>query len=74
MRLSKDKIENLKSSISEFLPNMRIYLFGSRVDDSKKGGDIDILILADRSLEFKEKSHVKWLFFNKFGEQKTRFG
>jgi len=44
-----------------FYPNMKIYLFGGRVDGSKKGGDI--LILADRNLEFKEKSHVKRLFF-----------
>lgn len=70
MRLSQEKIDNLKSSITAILPNVKIYLFGSRVDDNKKGGDIDLLILADRKLKFAEKSHIKWVFFKKFGEQK----
>lgn len=70
MRLSNEKAESLKHSITAILPNVKIYLFGSRVDDSKKGGDIDLLILANRKLSFTEQSHIKWQFFKKFGEQK----
>ena len=70
MRLSTEKIENLKESITTILPNSKIYLFGSRVDDFKKGGDIDILILANRRLDFREKAKVERNFFEKFGEQK----
>jgi predicted nucleotidyltransferase len=70
MRLSTEKIENLKESITTILPNSKIYLFGSRVDDFKKGGDIDILIVADRRLDFREKAKIERNFFEKFGEQK----
>jgi predicted nucleotidyltransferase len=70
MRLVQDKIDNLKASISFILPNSKIYLFGSRVDESKKGGDIDILILANRKLSFIEKAKVEKQFFKQFGEQK----
>ena len=55
MRLSTEKIENLKESITTILPNSKIYLFGSRVDDFKKGGDIDILIVANRRLDLEKK-------------------
>lgn len=70
MRISKEQIELLKNNISALLPNAVIYLFGSRVDDNKKGGDVDIMVLADRELAWKEKSRIKYKYFEKFGEQK----
>ena len=70
MRLSIEKIDNLKNSIISILPHSKIYLFGSRVDNSKKGGDIDILILGERRLDFREKAKIERAFFEKFGEQK----
>lgn len=70
MRLDKQKSTLLKSLITKHLPKSDIYLFGSRVDASKKGGDIDILILADRELKRKEKASIEFDFFKKFGEQK----
>lgn len=70
MRLSLEKIDLLKSTILSILPSATIYLFGSRVDDTKRGGDIDILILGDRKLNFIEKAKIEKIFFIKFGEQK----
>jgi len=70
MRISLDMQNNLKQAILTFLPNARVFLFGSRVDDTKKGGDIDILILADRKLNWKEKGKIEQCFFQQFGEQK----
>jgi predicted nucleotidyltransferase len=70
MRLTPQQIELLKHKIQAYLPESQVYLFGSRVDDMKKGGDIDILVLADRVLSFQEKFAVKLAFYQQFGEQK----
>ena len=70
MRISDEQIKQLKKNILSVLPNAAIYLFGSRVDDNKKGGDVDVMVLADRELGWKEKSLIKYEYFEKFGEQK----
>lgn len=45
MRLSPEQIDAIKRSTAEvFGPAARVWLFGSRVDDSKRGGDIDLYI------------------------------
>lgn len=45
MRLSQSAIKTIKQKAIEFFgDNTRVYIFGSRVDDNKRGGDIDIFI------------------------------
>ena len=44
MRLQKSEVDAIKEAIYAFDPRAKIYLFDSRVDDTKKGGDIDLLI------------------------------
>jgi len=44
MRLDAEEREALSKALSGI--EGEVYLFGSRVDDSKKGGDIDILIFS----------------------------
>lgn len=44
MRLSEDTLKAIETSFIEFFgPGDELYLFGSRVDDALKGGDIDLL-------------------------------
>jgi len=70
MRISPEEANFLKKEISALLPDALIYLFGSRVDDGKKGGDIDIMVLSGRRLNWKEKSRLRWRYYGKYGEQK----
>lgn len=57
MRLSKDEINIIKKIIFSYfyidINECQLFLFGSRVDDKKKGGDIDLLLLLNNSLDYK---------------------
>ena len=49
MRLTQREIVQIKNNVFEvFGEKSRVFLFGSRVDDTKKGGDIDLYIEAER--------------------------
>ena len=69
MRLSRSEIDVLKSTLSSLSSNAKLYLFGSRVDDTRKGGDIDLLII-DKNLTQKDLRRLRIDFFQHFGEQK----
>lgn len=45
MRLEKIVLNKIKEAINDSFGDVNIYLFGSRVNDAKKGGDIDIDIV-----------------------------
>ena len=56
MRISSRIQDTLLKSITEAFGNVHVYLFGSRVDDTKQGGDIDLAIQVDISkAEFRKK-------------------
>ena len=40
MRLSKKEIRFLKEKILQHFPDAKIYIFGSILDDSVRGGDV----------------------------------
>ncbi|MBC8321345.1 MAG: nucleotidyltransferase domain-containing protein [Bacteroidetes bacterium] len=49
MRLSQNQIQTINQTAKEHFGNSaRVFLFGSRVDNLKKGGDIDLLIKAQK--------------------------
>ena len=54
MRLSKEEIEFIKKEIKKLI-NGDIYIFGSRIDDKKKGGDVDIFIVPKEKLSVKDR-------------------
>lgn len=72
MRLSTAYRNVIKTEVRKvFGEDAQVFLFGSRVDDSKKGGDIDLFITTDDKHDLFQK---KLLFLAKLkralGEQK----
>ncbi len=56
MRLGNLIISKIKKAVFKSFGDVEIYLFGSRIDNKKRGGDIDIAIKGNFSEEeFKEK-------------------
>ena len=70
MRLSEDIRKFLAKNIRAIRADAKIYLFGSRADDSKRGGDIDILVIDNTKLTLREKIEIIVQFDKTFGEQK----
>lgn len=69
MRLTNKEIDTIKSSVLTLDAEAHVYLFGSRVDDAKRGGDIDLLIESN-ILTKQDLRKIRWQFFDIFGEQK----
>ncbi len=69
LRLSEKEIDNIKTSVSSLDPDAAVYLFGSRIDLAKRGGDIDLLIVSTL-IDQRELYKIRWHFFEQFGEQK----
>ncbi|MFP4025298.1 MAG: nucleotidyltransferase domain-containing protein [Thiohalospira sp.] len=69
MRLSQDEIKAIKETIQSFDSEAKIWLYGSRVDNHKRGGDIDLLIFS-QTLNFSDKLKIKSQLYKKIGEQK----
>ena len=58
MRLTDKEISIIKNNIYSFLNEAKIYLFGSRLDLSKKGGDIDLFIIS-KDINYEKKIKIK---------------
>jgi predicted nucleotidyltransferase len=55
MRLNNTELQALRAILGELDPAGRIYLYGSRADDTRRGGDIDIYLQASRPIELKTR-------------------
>lgn len=69
MRLTAIEKSAIIEAIAAVDPDAGIYLFGSRTDDTKKGGDLDILIFS-KDITFGDKLKIKAAIFEKIDEQK----
>lgn len=60
MRITEYQRKKIKDVIEKFFgTKAEVYLFGSRADDNKKGGDIDLLISLTGECENLELKKIK---------------
>jgi predicted nucleotidyltransferase len=70
MRLTAYERNAIKESVHRHLPDARVLLYGSRTDDSKRGGDIDLLILSTAKSDHDLYSDILCELYDRIGEQK----
>ncbi|MEI6703280.1 MAG: nucleotidyltransferase domain-containing protein [Deltaproteobacteria bacterium] len=68
MRISDMERDAIVLAVRAFDPNARLWLFGSRTDDQKRGGDIDVAILS-ASISRMEVMRIKRSILDSIGEQ-----
>ncbi len=60
MRLTEAMQQIIKTEVYKLLgPDSQIILFGSRIDDSQKGGDIDLFIQTPQQLSNKIEAECR---------------
>lgn len=70
MRLSAYEIKTIKETIGQYDNAAEVYLFGSRIDDNARGGDIDLLVLS-QIISFDERLRIKIQLRDRIGDQKV---
>jgi len=70
MRLTNYEVKSIKKIFLEVYQQGQIILFGSRVDDSQKGGDIDLFIKPISKQTLEQKTIFLAKLKAKIGDQK----
>ena len=76
MRLTNTQVDGIIDAITPFIKGteVELKLYGSRVDDALKGGDIDLLLITEIEEQalnlIKEKHYLLAKIKNNIGDQK----
>ena len=70
MRLSESIRGAIRENVSRIAPDSECFLFGSRVIESSRGGDIDLLLLTPEKLPLSLIRRIRRGILNVIGEQK----
>lgn len=68
--MSETIYSSIKNRIHQSIPDADVFLFGSRLNDFAKGGDIDLLLLTEEKLPLVFMNQIRKLILNDIGEQK----
>jgi uncharacterized protein len=69
MRLSDRERNAIVTAVHRYDAQAQVFLFGSRVDDAKKGGDIDLMVRS-ASIGPAERRRIRRTICDAIGEQK----
>jgi len=69
MRITEHEKETIIQAVKNIDPDAKVWLFGSRTDDLKKGGDIDIGILSSK-VDVMEEIAIRQNICDRIGDQK----
>jgi uncharacterized protein len=69
MRLSDRERKVIVRAVRTYDAQAQVFLFGSRVDDAKRGGDIDLLVRSG-SIGPGERRRIRRAICDALGEQK----
>jgi len=72
VRLRKKELKIIKDTTKLFDKGARIFIFGSRADVNKKGGDIDILVISN-NIDWRARRKIRVEFIKNLGERKIDF-
>lgn len=75
MRLSRVEVDGIATAARTTCPpGSRVYLFGSRVDDDRRGGDIDLLVETPQPLAEQQvvslRNRLTALLYRLIGERR----
>jgi len=71
MRITEQEKNVIIDTVKSSDPNAKVWLFGSYVDDSKKGGDIGIMILSEKiDKDVMQKIQLRRFICDRIGGQK----
>ena len=71
MRITEQEKNVIIDAVKNADPDARVWLFGSRTDDSKKGGDIDIAVFSEKiNKDVMQEIQVRRFICDRIGEQK----
>jgi predicted nucleotidyltransferase len=61
MRLTDFEQKMIKKAFIESFEEGKIYLFGSRIDENKRGGDIDLYLIPSQKFDNERDRKIKFL-------------
>jgi predicted nucleotidyltransferase len=69
VRITETERKVLTEAVQNVDSDARVWLFGSRADDTKKGGDIDIAVLSPK-IDINGRMKIRRNIVDSLGEQK----
>ncbi len=69
MRLAPEAVQAIRDEVGRADPQAEVWLFGSRVNDEARGGDIDLLVVSDR-IAFSDELRLRSGILDRIGWQR----